>query len=277
VTTAIVQLVLLGEARELQVVEDDPILAPLSEKPLRRIQFDLRVANGSEHESLQAELAGSPNDPAIVAGSDGIQWEVTSHSYSYSGSIPPVHHIELAERAQLNLDRVEFGGLAIIPERWSLEGGDSPTLTLSAELSSAENQRFETVLEQCAEGEVADSYFPVTLTGIVDHPIKMRFGKCLWQDLGGGSAKHRIVLVADEGDEPSQSVPGLEQLFQPGMNRIMEGTLRSRRRLDALINELRRAGVLDDETVSRIDSAADVLPFSDAREFDRARNVDDFF
>ena len=69
--TTVVQLVLLGKARDLQVIEDDPVLSPLSGKLLRRIHVQLRVANDDEHDSLQAELMGSGDGPAIVAGSDG--------------------------------------------------------------------------------------------------------------------------------------------------------------------------------------------------------------
>ena len=276
--TTVVQLVLLGKARDLQVIEDDPALSPLSGKPLRRIHFQLRVANDDEHDSLQAELARSGDGPAIVAGSDGGQWEVSSHSYVYRDNMPPVHSIELTEHEQLNLESIEFDGLALTPERWSLEASDHPVLTFLVRMNPQEHQLFEAILRRRRLTDTsAEIYFPVALTGITDQPIRMRFGRCLWQDLGGGCGRHQVVLVAEEGDAQDKGYSALDQLFQPAMDRLEEGTVRSKRKFDVLVTELHRAGVLDDEAVTRINDAADAsLSFSDVREFDRALDLDDF-
>jgi len=273
-----VQLVLLGEARDLQVVEDTPVSSRWSGEPLRRIHFQFRVANDDEHDSLQAELTGSGDDPAVVSGSDGVQWEVSSHGYTYRDNMPPVHNIELTEREQLNLDRIEFNGLALTPERWSLEAGDHPVLTFLVRMNAQEHQQFEAILQRRRlAGADAEVYFPVALTGITNQTVRMRFGHCLWQNLGGRGGRHQIVLVAEEGDVRETGYSGFDQLLQPATDRLEEGTIRSKRRLDALVTELHRAGVLDDDAVARINSAADApLSFSEVREFDRALDLDDF-
>lgn len=48
-------------------------------------------------------------------------------------------------------------------------------------------------------------------------------------------------------------------------------------KLDALIDELHRAGVLDDDAVGRINSSAAAPLFSAWRVFDQAANVESFF
>lgn len=277
-STAIVQLTLLGESRDLQVIEDDPGMSRWSGKPLRRIKFQLRVADGNEHESLQAELAGSADGPAIVQGFDGAQWRVSSHSYSYMNNMPPVHSIELTEEEQLRLDRIEFDGLALTPERWSLEGNDELRLSFVISMAPEGHQQFETILRRRRLADTdSEIYFPVSLVGITEQPVNMRFGRCLWQDLGGGRGRHEIVLVPQEGDVRQTGYPALDQLFQPSLDRLKEGAIRSRNKLDALLTELGSAGILDGNAITRINSAADApLSFADAREFDRALDLDDF-
>ena len=50
---------------------------------------------------------------------------MTNRNLSYVGVGGPdtvyTHAFELEEREGLTLDRVEFGDLAIVPERWSLD------------------------------------------------------------------------------------------------------------------------------------------------------------
>jgi hypothetical protein len=276
VTTSIVQLDLLGQSRELEVVEDDPVPAHWGEQSLRRVHFGLRVASDDEHDALNAELGESLDGPAILAGSGSIQWMVTSHSYSYTDNEPPLHHIELTERQQLSLDRVEFDGLALIPDRSSLSESGDAVVEFLVNMSAEQHQKFETILQQHRGADV-DRYFPVSLVGIAEQPVRMRFGRCLWQDLGDAGVRHLIVLVADEEDEQSQS-PGFEQLMRPAQDRLMAGALNMKRRLDALIAELQRANVLDEAAVGRIIDEANRYPTSpEVREFERADDVDEFF
>jgi hypothetical protein len=276
--TTVVQLVLLGKGRDLQVIEDHPLLSRWNGKPLRRISFQLGVANDNEHDSLQAELAESGDGPVIVTGSDGVQWEVSSHSYSYSNNRPPVHNIELTEMEQLNLERIEFDGLALTPEHWSLQAGDNPVLSFLASMNPEEHEQFEAILRRRRQADTdAEVYFLATLTGITEQPVRMRFGRCLWQNLDAGGARHQIVLVAEEGDVQSKVYPVLSQLFQPAVDRLEEGSLRSKHKQDALMTELQRAGVLDNDAIARINDAASApLSFSEVREFDRALDIDDF-
>jgi hypothetical protein len=275
---SVVQIFLLGKLREIQVVNDSPTQSQWSGKQLRRINLQLRVANQDEHDALQQELAQTSDGPAVVDDSDGIQWEVSSHDYSYSTDRPPLHQIGLIEKERLVLDRVEFDGLSLGPEDWSLTEDNQPFLSFLAKMDSSEHQKFEGILQRRrgVDGD-AGVYFPVLLAGIANQPIRMRFGRCLWQDLGEGAAMHDIVLVPEGDEAPPKGYSGLEPLFQPGVDRLKEGAIRSRRKLDALIAELRHVGVLDDAAVSRIAGAADgKLTFSEVREYDRALDLEDF-
>ena len=76
-STATVQLVLLGQARDLQVINDPPAQSRWSGKPLKRIHFQLRVANEGEHESLEAELTRT-----AIARRRGLRWWVEVEEFS---------------------------------------------------------------------------------------------------------------------------------------------------------------------------------------------------
>ncbi|HUZ51850.1 MAG TPA: hypothetical protein VMU94_04920, partial [Streptosporangiaceae bacterium] len=100
---------------------------------------------------------------------------MTSRSYSYRDGMPAAHEMELTGCQGLTFDRMEFGGLVLTPERWSLGSGGDPVLTFLASMSAEQHQQFEQVLEQrrVAEG-LTDVYFPVSMIGITDKPIRVR-------------------------------------------------------------------------------------------------------
>jgi hypothetical protein len=275
--TSIVSLVLLGQLRDLQVVELDPVPAPLTRVPLRRISFTLRVRDDEEHERLEAELAETADGPAVIVGAEGVQWEVTSRMYSYRDGMPAAHEMELTERQGLTFDRMEFGGLVLTPERWSLGSGGDPALTFLASMSAEQHQQFEQELEKRWTAEGPDVYFPVSMIGLTDQPIRVRFGRCLWQGFEGGGARHRIVLVPEEGDAQGTGIPGLLQLVEPSRSRLIEQSVGAKLKIDAVIEELQRAGVLAGDAIERIQSAADSAPFAAVREYDRVPDVEDFF
>lgn len=276
-TTSYLSLVLLGEPRNLQVAFLDPVTSPYTNRSLRRLRTELSVRGDADHERLMGELEPAADGEALIRGDEGDQWKVTSHNYSYqAGQTVTVfnHTVELEEHEQLTLDRIELPGLSLTPERWSLESGgpaERVSLTALVSVNADEHEQLERAIERYTDQE-ASPYFPVRWVGISDEPVSMRFGRCLWQPKDNGGARHRLVLVTEQGDE---SEPLL--LLEPERTRLIQQSVAVKGTLNALIDELERAGTLDDQAIGRIKEKTDHLEWSMTREFDRVGDVEAFF
>jgi hypothetical protein len=106
----------------------------------------------------------------------------------------------------------------------------------------------------------------------------MRFGQCLWEAADDGGARHLVTLVAEEGDTHQSGVnEGLDQLFDPWKQRLIEQSLRVRAGFDALLSELGQAGVLGVEAIGRINDLTSNPDVSGLRDFDRVYGIEDYF
>jgi hypothetical protein len=269
-----VDLVLPGDPFIYPVLEQDPVPSRYTGKMLRRFTIGVRARDDEKEQQLDAVLNGTDDGEALIEDQAGGSWKVISRSYSFQpGATPGIHDVEIVEREDLNLDRVEFGGLCLVPDRFSLESeGERTVLKFLATMDAETHQRFEQMLEHHATDPGAEMYFPVTWAGISTTPVSMRFGRCMWQRLDGGGARYSVVLVSEEGDEP-----GNFNLFEPEMTRLKQQSAILRTRLDALVGELQRAGVLDSEAAARLAQETIDVPFSSLREFDRVSDVELFF
>jgi hypothetical protein len=82
------------------------------------------------------------------------------------------------------------------------------------------------------------------------------------------------MLVSERGGTGGS--PFME-MFEPERTRLMQQSVIVSMKLDALIEELHRAGVLGDEAIERITQKMTRLPFAPMREFERVGDVDFFF
>lgn len=275
-TTINASLVLLGEPRSLQAGELDPVISPYTDTPLRRIGLTLVAQGDNEHERLNAELEAARSGKDPIDDVDGCRWKVVTNNYSYqSGQSPTryVHNVELEMQEELSIERVEFDGISVAPDRWSLESnpGDAVVLTMLVSMEPDQNEQFEAVLER-HRGSDQQNYFPVKWIGIKDTAVSMRFGRCLWQSLEDSRFRHFIVLVSEDGDDTS-----IRRFNEPEMSRLEEQSVIATAKLDALIHELQQAGTLNADAVARINDVARALRPADRRVFDRADDVDSFF
>ncbi len=274
-----IELVLSGDPLLFGYLEAAPEVSRYTGKPLRQLRVSLGAHGDDAHERLNAALQPAEGGDAFISDVEGGHWQVTRHSYSYTDGRPVTtykHEVELSEHEDLTLERVMLEGLEVTPDRWSLQSdGDQGKLTFLASLGPEDHKMLERMLEKHRTAEGPEVYFPVSWTGIRDTPVRMRFGECLWQSLAGGRARHLVVLVSEHGDTVGKLV-GL-QLFQPELTRMMQHTVITRMKLDALITELHQAGVLPSEAVDRLNREVDVLPFDLMREFERANDVEEFF
>ena len=269
-----VDLVFPGDPFVYPVIEQEPVRSNYTGKMLRRLHVGVRARDDELNDQLEAALTGTGTESAVVSDRSGGKWQVGDRSYSYQeGRTPGVHTVDLAEQEELHLEQVEFEGLSLTPDRWSLAPrGEGSVLTFLTTMDADTHQRFERALEYRQSDADAEIYFPVKWAGISDDPVSMRFARCVWECLDGGGARHSVILVSEEGDDAD----GVN-LFEPEMTRLRQQSAMLRTRLDALIGELHRAGVLDDEGAARLGQEIIDVPFSSKREFDRVGDIEFFF
>lgn len=276
-TSDSVALVLLGEARDgLDVEVLEPETSEITGKLLRRISVTARVRE-QDSEPLHNELSAAAGGGQLISDVSGTRWKVLTHSHSYrSGNGPTLHThtADLIAQEELALELVEFEQLTVSPDRWSIQksSGEPLLVQILTDLEGDQQERFEQVLEARRGTEGSDLYFPVTLVGIGDEAISMRFGRCLWQKLADGKVRHTIVLVSQDDDDTT-----FRGFNEPETTRLLEQSSRHETMLSALLEELRQAGTLDEAAVARITAAADAPPFAVRREFSRSDDVEQFF
>ncbi|MEH0420512.1 hypothetical protein [Streptomyces sp. B21-083] len=266
---------LLGDTREFQAEELPPVTSAHTGRQLRRVALEFRVPSKRQDE-LDAELkAAAEKDGRPLRGTD-VNWSVSNTRYSYTvGAQPDVatYSLELQEAEDLRASAVEIGGLALVPgayREWIDGEGDYLVLTFVTETAGEANQQLEELV--IARGE---TYYDVIRRGVSDTPVRMRFGRTLWQETEAGSIRHNLSLVADEGRETSKPGP-FALLNEPQLSRTTEAAVANAQALAVLVDELQAQGVLSSEAADKIRAAA--LPHKitkqEARQFTRAYDLD---
>lgn len=274
-------LVLLDEPRPgVAVTELEPASSPITGKPLRRLGFEAKVRE-HDHERLREQIAAARSGDAPITDSGGGRWKVLTDSYSFSDagrSTLYEHRVELELLENLDLRTVAFDGIELRPERFAFECTSGVVvLEVLVDADPQLHERIEDALIASRQRDRVDDsahYFPVQWRGVVDEPVSMRFGRCLWQPRDDGSVRHLLVFVSEAGDADQEPFIGFNQ---PETDRLLDAAVIGAARLDALIGELRAAGILDLGAVNRIEQAARRDDARAGREFERARNVEDFF
>lgn len=274
---ASIGLVLPGDPFVFPEIEQEPVRSRYTGRMLRRVLVGVRARDDQAGQELVAALQGTGGGEVLIPDTAGGHWKVLS---TIIGEPASIHDVEIVEHEELDVERVEFEGLSLVPDRWSLgEHGEAYSLAFLATMDSGTHGQFEQVLERRQAGPEAERYFTANIVGITVEPVSVRFGQCLWQRLDGGGARHFIVLVSEQGDvtDPDPMSKALTELLEPQRTRLMQQSVIVDMKLDALIEELRRAGVLGEEAVARITQRVDRLPFARMREFERVGDVEFLF
>lgn len=247
-------LILIGQPRpqaQVEVEELEATESVLTGNLLRRIEVEISVDGEELNEQLLQELQpAKPGGEALIHDTAGGSWRVDNRSYSIHGGDQFSHTIQLEEHEQLTLTRVEFGRVSVVPERWDLSGDKPMVLSLLVALDQAQHTELEQAIAEPRTDE--NQYFAVRQVGIREEPVTMRFGRCYWQPLDDGRTRHLVHLVAEQGDDDSDT-PVQLLIHEPDLSRLKERSIAHSQQLDALIQELHTAGVLNDEAIRRID------------------------
>jgi cation transport regulator ChaC len=268
-------LTLLGAVRELTAAELPAVVSVHNGRSLRRFALELHVPD-ERHEELDAELqAASTADGPHIQGTDAT-WRVSEGWTAVSQGRRPeicIYKAEIQEVEELRVSALEIEGLSLVPTRYR-EGLSEETITATfvTEVSDEDDERLEELLRKPHE------FFDVIRRGISDEPLRMRFGRRVWQRAGEGARRHNLVLIADE--DTSQAAPDpLALVNQPQLDRTMEKACANTNALALLLEELRSKGVLDKDAFHAIKHAATAHPLTheEKRELSRTDRLDDYW
>ncbi|MFG2320836.1 hypothetical protein [Streptomyces tendae] len=268
-------LTLLGAFREITAAELPPVTSAHSGRPLRRYALQLHVPD-ERHQELDAELeAAATPDGDHLQGSDAA-WRVSAGwTASSQGRRPEifVYRIEIQEVEILYADALEVEGLRIVPGMYRERADeDTITVTVVAELSGEDDEHLEELLRE------PGAWYDVTRRGISDTPVRMRFGRCVWQRTEEGGRRHHLELVGDE-DSPETAPSALDLAARPRLDRALEQVAAHTDALSRLLAELRAGGVLGEDAVKAVEAAAAPRPLTprEQRELSRTERLSDYW
>ncbi|WP_143662390.1 hypothetical protein [Streptomyces sp. Amel2xC10] len=266
---------LLGSQRQVRADELPPATSAHTGRQLRRVELELRVP-GDLQDDLESELKSAAAPAGQPLAGEGTTWLVTRHSYSYTDNAQPLvytHRLELQEVEALQASTVEVAGLTLVPIQYKEDIDEEALLVfLVTDVSGEEGERLEELIVT-----QEDQYFDVVRRGVSEPPVRMRFGRCLWQQGEGATRRHNLTLVADEG-RPDRPL-GIAAINQPQLGRTIERTVANAAALDLLVEQLHSQGVLTEEVATTIKAAAlphDLTP-RESREFCRTSKIDDYW
>jgi hypothetical protein len=262
--------ILLGKPQpSINLTELNPVESEITGKDLRQFRLEATFFGAELNDQLNEELQTSgESGSALLVDTDGGKWKIGNRSYSSNDRTDRYQHsITVTEVENLTLLEVSLHGMTFRPEQWKFDD------RLLSVLVTADEERALTIERLIESGSADDGslYFDVQQVGIRDEPISMRFGRCLWQPLEGGGRRYIINLVTKRGDDDSGTYLGFSQ---PEISRLKDAAISQRRKVDALVQELKLAGVLDDAAIGRIEAYARSEEFEDRREFDRCPDID---
>ncbi|MFF8747140.1 hypothetical protein [Streptomyces californicus] len=266
---------LLGSDRQFTVEELPPATSPHTGRQLRRVELELRVQDETQ-DSLENELKAAAAPAGQPLQAEGASWLVGDHSFSYTDNAKPrvyTHRVELQEVEELKASAVEVAGLTLVPVKYNEDFQEGTLLvSLITEVSGEDGERLEELLVTSG-----DNYVDVVRRGVSETPLRMRFGRCLWQQGEGDARLHNLALVADEG-QPDPPL-GFAGINQPQLGRTLERTVATAGALDLLVEQLHSQGILTKEVAASIKAAA--LPHAltprESREFFRTDKIESFW
>lgn len=171
----------------------------------------------------------------------------------------------------IHAQRLEFLGITAVPEHYHEQTDDSDgSLLIEAivVLDSDADERLENAIRDRDE----TGYFDLTRVGVRDVPLRVRFGRCLWQR-GESGRSHLLRLVADEDLDRDLSLWSL--VDEPEKSRVASFALRADEGVDAILEELATAGVLTGEAIQRVKARIESVARR-SRDLDEAVDVRTF-
>lgn len=253
------RLHLAGELRDLEANPEDGPVSRHTGRLLRKVRVEFR-AGQQLWDRLDDELhAAADEDEPGLQDADGVRWRVgTWSNVSASGSAARKYEVELTEIEEVEPPTaIEFLGLEFQVDYYQVRLPASGTGILLVEFT-ANKAEVEALIQQIREKRQSDDpYFELVRKGGSLPPVSVRFGRPVWEAAADGGRKFQLVFVLEDGDEDRDST---FLLGEPEASNVQVLLREARATLDALMSELRVAGVLSEEAISRIEEHRSTAP-----------------
>lgn len=237
------------------VLETGSEVSPHTGRDLKTARVATRVAP-HDAEAVSALLSRGRGPGGEIVDMDGRRWGVGSYQESYSDQTSPhAFSAEIREVERLQPERVEVGDLTLQPSRY-LERIDGAGIVI--EMRAPVGQTEEAALrEHFRTGGTRHRYMSVVRVGVEDRPRSMRFGKTLWHRRNG-QTEVSLVLVEEVVDEQDPSpFTAFLGLAEPELTHALDWAATVQAKFDALVVELKAAGVLGAEAEGRLQAAGE--------------------
>lgn len=262
-----VNLVLLGESHDVPAEDLEPEKSPHTGRALRRVRVTFRAA-ADESEAVSKTLGKAREIEHALAGEDGSRWVVTQNSYSYQNEDRVhLHTAELRELETIEPERLELLGLILDPTNYKEE--EQGGVILASALIEPDAETDE-ALERAITARDA-AYFDVVRVGVSETPIRMRFGRCLWQKSESGRV-HLLRLVSEQADDDESNASPL-LWFEPELGNMKRKVIAAEAAIEALLEELQAAGVLPEAAAANVRARVDDAWEKRGRELDESRDL----
>lgn len=263
-------LIVAGERIPVAVTERVETESPYTGRQLDTLEVEFRLLSVDARERFAEMLR---DRDATVESESGKRYEASLRSQSYQDASPITHFtVELKEVEEIRATRVVIdGSLALVPDRYDERYDDG---AIAIRLTTTTTEALTDQLEAAITG--GEQYFPVVREGVQEEPLEVRFGRCLWEDQPDGSRKHFIVLVERSWDE-ERDRPPFKGPHEPEIRRLEEAVASLQSLVRDLADQLVAAGTLSAVDVDAISERTKAVAPPQLRQFDRAKDIDDFF
>lgn len=250
------QLQLLDELREVESRDLEPTKSRSTGRDLRRLTITFRASDAVAGD-VTSQLVDAVGAEGALVDDTGGRWIVETHSYSYSnGDGPRRFTADLRQLEELAVTAMEFEDLRFevlyYSDELPVDADDS--LLIIAEFDATPEQATRLQLLYEAKRDSDDPYFELVrhVGGAAEEPLRVRFGKSVWQRLEGEQRRFHMSFVTEEGDRDFAPLGN-----QPEHDNLERMALWSRETLAALLEELNAAGQLPPDALSRIRQRGD--------------------
>jgi hypothetical protein len=271
------ELTLLGDTRTVESVDLPAEISPHTNRPLAHVRLNFTVGGREANDVVVEALAKADAAEHALQSPDGRRWLVIQNRWSHTDARERYEHeVEVREAEALDPTHLEISGVILSPERYSetiVDGLISVDVIVAPDTET--DRALEDLIRQYADQD--DDYcLELKRVGISEEPISVKLSQAIFERIPDG--RRHLLGFVQAGEEPAPGV--FWRLNQPELSRMLEAAAAGTRAVTALVEELVRAGVFDDEASARVREAlrTDNLRFDDRRPFmEVRRGLDDYF